>query len=132
MKTLKVKTSSRTEMKDVTSEIAKAVAETGIINGLCVAYVPHTTAAVTVNERVDPDVMLDVSDALSEQYPHEHGWRHSEGNSDSHVKSSVIGPSIAIPVENGRLTLGTWQGVFFCEFDGPRNRNLYIQVVKAE
>ena len=132
MKKIKVKTSARIEMVDVTREVQMAVTESGIESGICVAYVPHTTAGVTVNEHADPAVAKDILDALSEHFPHKRKWWHTEGNADAHVKSSLIAPSIAIPVEEGRLTLGTWQGVFFCDFDGPRNRNLYIQIIKSE
>ncbi len=131
MKKIKVKTTTRIEMVDVTHEVQQAVSESGVKDGLCVCYVPHTTAGVTINEHADPAVAEDILDALSEHFPHRRRWRHTEGNADAHVKSSLIAPSITIPVENGKLTLGTWQGVFFCDFDGPRNRNLYIQVVKG-
>ncbi len=132
MKKINVKTKTRIEMIDVTSEVSRAVKESGVKSGLCVAYVPHTTAGVTVNEHADPAVAEDILDALSEHFPHRRNWRHTEGNADAHIKSSLIAPSITIPVEDGRLTLGTWQGVFFCEFDGPRSRNLYLQILNAE
>ena len=119
-------------MVDITSEVSKAVKQSGVKDGICIAYVPHTTAGVTVNEHADPAVAEDILDALSEHFPHKRRWRHAEGNADSHVKSTLVAPSITIPIDNGSLTLGTWQGVFFCEFDGPRNRNLYVQIIKAE
>jgi secondary thiamine-phosphate synthase enzyme len=132
MKKIKVKTTTRIEMVDVTHEVQNAVKESGVNDGICICYVPHTTAGVTVNEHADPSVAEDILDALSEHFPHKRRWRHAEGNADAHVKSTVVAPSITIPVENGRLTLGTWQGVFFGEFDGPRSRDLFIQIIKAE
>ena len=114
---------------DVTAEVQKAVASSGVATGLCHLYVPHTTAAVTINECADPDVARDFEAAIDRLVPLHGSYRHSEGNSDSHVKSILVGASVTVPVEGGKLALGRWQGVFFCEFDGPRERKLNVQVV---
>jgi secondary thiamine-phosphate synthase enzyme len=129
---IKVKTEAREEMVDVTAEIQREVKKVGLQDGLCVAYVPHTTAGITINEHADPAVARDLSETLARLVPHSAAYRHTEGNADAHVKASWIGSSVAILVENGKLVLGTWQGVFFCEFDGPRSRNLYVQLIKSD
>lgn len=127
MKKLKVSTSSREELKDVTSKVKKAVNEMGLEDGICVLYVPHTTAGITINESADPDVATDIVSQLKEIAPKGQGYRHREGNADSHIKSSLIGNTSRVFVENGNLQLGTWQGIFFAEFDGPRSRNLWVK-----
>lgn len=127
MKELKVSTSSREELKDVTSKVKKAVDEMGLEDGICVLYVPHTTAGITINESADPDVATDIVSQLKEIAPKGKGYRHREGNADSHIKSSLIGNTSRVFVENGKLQLGTWQGIFFAEFDGPRSRNLWVK-----
>jgi len=132
MKRLRVKTTSRIEMIDITSEVQRLVSEEGINEGICLVYCPHTTAGVVINEHADPSVAEDIASALTEQYPHRRAWRHLEGNADAHVKSAVVGISTMIPITGGRLALGTWQGIFFCEFDGPRSRELYIQIMSSE
>jgi secondary thiamine-phosphate synthase enzyme len=125
----RVSTRSRCEMIDITSQVVSIVAESGIANGLAVVFCPHTTAAITINENADPSVPHDVLLALDDLVPRSHrGFRHSEGNSDAHCKSSLVGCSEQILVANGHLTLGTWQGIFFCEFDGSRNRKVIVQV----
>jgi secondary thiamine-phosphate synthase enzyme len=129
MVTVQVKSSRRREMIDVTGLIARAVAEAGVESGVAVAFVPHTTAGITINENADPDVQRDLLSHLEKLVPERGSWRHSEGNSDAHVQASIIGSSVAIIVENGRLVLGTWQAVFFCEFDGPRSRKLVVKVM---
>jgi secondary thiamine-phosphate synthase enzyme len=129
MKKITVKTRSRIEMLDVTAEVAVAVSETGVREGICVVYCPHTTSGVIINEHADPSVAEDINSALSEQYPHRRAWRHLEGNADAHTKAAVLGNSVTVIVSGGRLALGTWQGIFFCECDGPRNRELYIQTI---
>ena len=130
METLAVRTSRRCEMVDVTGDVADAVRGAGLKEGYAVCFVPHTTAAVTIQENADPDVQHDVLWKLEELIPHrEAAYLHSEGNSDAHLKCSLVGASELIPVENGRLVLGTWQGVYFCEFDGPRQRRLLVQCV---
>ena len=113
---------------DITSRAREALRESGIQDGICVVYCPHTTAGITINENADPDVVRDLIFALEKTYPDRAEFRHSEGNSASHLKASVIGSSATIPVRNGRLLLGTWQGVYFCEFDGPRARRFSVQI----
>ena len=129
MHTLLVKTERRTQLVDVTAQVQKAVAGSGVKQGICYLYVPHTTAAITINECADPDVARDFEAAIDRLIPAHGPYCHSEGNSDSHVKSIVVGVSVTVPVESGKLALGRWQGVFFCEFDGPRERKLNVQVV---
>jgi secondary thiamine-phosphate synthase enzyme len=129
MQTLKVKTDRRTQLVDVTAEVQKAVSASGVENGICYLYVPHTTAAITINEHADPDVARDVEGALDRLIPKTGPFRHSEGNSDSHVKAVLVGASQSVFVEGGKLVLGRWQGIFFCEFDGPRERRLGVKVV---
>jgi secondary thiamine-phosphate synthase enzyme len=129
MQTLSVKTDRRTQLVDVTSQVQKAVAASGVENGICYLYVPHTTAAITINEHADPDVARDVEGALDRLIPKTGPYRHSEGNSDSHVKAVLVGASQSIFVRGGKLALGRWQGIFFCEFDGPRERGLDVKVV---
>jgi secondary thiamine-phosphate synthase enzyme len=129
MQTLSVKTDRRTQLVDVTGQVQKAVAASGVDTGICYVYVPHTTAAITINECADPDVARDVEGALDRLIPKAGPYRHSEGNSDSHIKSVLVGASQMIHVQGGKLVLGRWQGVFFCEFDGPRERRLQVKVV---
>jgi len=124
---IKVKTSSREELKDITSEVKRAVNESGVEDGIVVLYVPHTTAGVTINESADPDVATDIIGQLENIAPRDKGYRHREGNADAHIKSSLIGNTARIFVENGNLRLGTWQGVFFAEFDGPRSRKVWLK-----
>ena len=116
-------------MVDITQDVQKAVSEGAVENGLCFVYVPHTTAAVTINESADPSVKRDVLMVLNTMVPWEADYRHMEGNSPAHVKSSLIGASELIAIENGRLVLGTWQGIFFCEFDGPRTRKVHLKLI---
>ena len=118
-------------MLDVTRKLAKAVSAQGVREGWATVYYPHTTAGVTVNENADPDVPADILGWLGAQCPCDDRWRHREGNADAHVKAVLVGPSVTIPIADGRLALGTWQGVFFCEFDGPRRRSLQVTVVGA-
>lgn len=127
MQEIKVKTSSREELKDITSEVKRAVNESGVEDGIVVLYVPHTTAGVTINESADPDVATDIIGQLENIAPRDKGYRHREGNADAHIKSSLIGNTARIFVENGNLRLGTWQGVFFAEFDGPRSRKVWLK-----
>jgi secondary thiamine-phosphate synthase enzyme len=123
-----VKTSARSEMVDVTSSVQKEISKAGVSNGICVVYVPHTTAGITINEGADPAVCRDIIGKLNDLVPPDAGYRHMEGNADSHIKASLMGSSISVIVENGRLVLGTWQKIFFCEFDGPRSRKVYVKV----
>lgn len=129
MQTLTVKTDQRTQLVDVTGQVQSAVLATKIGNGICFLYVPHTTAAIAINEHVDPDVGDDIAGALDRLLPSTGPYRHSEGNSDSHVKTVLTGTSLHVFVEDGKLMLGRWQGVFFCEYDGPRERMLVVKVV---
>ncbi|HNW91995.1 MAG TPA: secondary thiamine-phosphate synthase enzyme YjbQ [bacterium] len=130
METFAVATHARDEMIDITAEVAAAVRDSGVRDGLCTVFVPHTTAGVTVNENADPDVVHDVLKALDVAVPwRQPFYRHGEGNSAAHLKSSLVGCAQQIMVENGALVLGTWQGIYFCEFDGPRRRQCQVQVV---
>ncbi len=127
--TLAVKTHSRTELVDITGEVQAAVREAGIREGLCMIYVPHTTAAVTINENADPTVKDDILKILNKVIPWDDGYRHLEGNSAAHIKSTLVGASELVAVSGGKLQLGTWQGIFFCEFDGPRRRKVHLRFV---
>ncbi len=127
---LTLKTSSRTELIDITSKIAKQVKASGIREGLCMLYVPHTTAAVTINESADPSVRGDILMVLNQIVPWDADYRHMEGNSPAHVKSTLVGASELVAIEKGALALGTWQGIFFCEFDGPRTRKIHVRLME--
>jgi len=128
---LKVKTKAKTELIDITSEIQNLVRSSSIKEGFCMLYVPHTTAAVTINESADPSLKSDILMILNKIIPWEAGYRHLEGNSPAHIKSTIVGASELIAIENEKLVLGTWQGIFFCEFDGPRNRKVNVQLFKG-
>jgi len=129
--TLSLKTKSRIEMADITDKIQGVLDEASMRDGICVVYVPHTTAAVTINEGADPSVCVDITKRLKELVPEGAGYRHAEGNSDSHIKAALVGSSATVIVEAGRLVLGTWQKVFFCEFDGPRTRTVMLKMIGA-
>jgi secondary thiamine-phosphate synthase enzyme len=129
--TMTVKTSSRTEMKDITGSVQKEVSKTGISDGICTVYVPHTTAGITINEGADPAVCDDILNTFNQLVPRNAGYRHMEGNADSHVKASIMGSSVTVLVEKGRLVLGTWQKIFFCDFDGPRTRRVYVKLAQG-
>ena len=129
MKEIPLETHSRFEMIDITATVQKAVRDEGIKTGICLVYTPHTTAAITINENADPDVSRDILAALERVVPLSANYRHVEGNSAAHVKSSLVGASELVIIENGRLVLGTWQSIFFCEFDGPRTRKFIIKVL---
>ena len=128
--TLTVKTQSKTEFIDITSDVQQMIQSSGISDGLCMLYVPHTTAAVTINESADPSVKSDILMVLNDIVPWKAAYRHLEGNSPAHVKSTIVGASELIAVEDGKLQLGTWQGIFFCEFDGPRTRRVDLKIMK--
>jgi len=128
---ISVKSRQKTELIDITRDVENALAPANIKDGFCFLYVPHTTAAVTINESADPSVKADILMILNQIIPWQAGYGHMEGNSPAHIKSSLIGASEWVAVENGRLVLGTWQGIFFCEFDGPRNRTLQIKLLSA-
>jgi secondary thiamine-phosphate synthase enzyme len=129
MRVLRIETRARVEFKDVTSLIQKTVEETGIRSGTCHIFVPHTTAAVLINENDDPALMKDLDNFLAGLAPAERAYSHNDGNCDAHLKAAVIGSSKSLLIENGQLILGRWQGVYFCEFDGPRRRDLRLKVV---
>jgi secondary thiamine-phosphate synthase enzyme len=129
---LPVKTRERTELVDITTEVQQAVRKSGVERGLCMLYVPHTTAAVTINESADPTVKSDMLKVLNQVIPWDADYRHLEGNSAAHIKTTLVGSSEWIAIENQRLVLGTWQGVFFCEFDGPRSRKLHVRIVEEK
>ena len=131
MKEISLQTNSRVEMIDVTSAVQKAVNEEKIETGLCLVYTPHTTAAVTINENADPDVPHDILEALERAVPLRANYLHAEGNSAAHVKSSLVGASELVIIEKNRLVLGTWQSIFFCEFDGPRSRKVLISIIAS-
>jgi secondary thiamine-phosphate synthase enzyme len=127
---LAVKTSRRTELRMITREVAEIVARSGAVSGVCHIYVPHTTAGITINEGADPDVARDVELTFDRLVPRDApGYRHAEGNSDSHVKTAMVGTSQTVFIENGRLVLGRWQAIYLCEFDGPRTREVLVRVV---
>lgn len=129
MKTIHVKTKARTEFVDITGDIERAVQSGARGDGVCMVFVPHTTAAVTINESADPSVQSDILMVLNRIVPWKESYRHLEGNSPAHIKASLIGASELIGVEGGRLQLGRWQGVFFCEFDGPRTRKVHVRLL---
>lgn len=126
---IRVKTSRRTELKNLTAEIKAAVRASGCSDGICHLYVPHTTAGILINEGADPDVARDIEAALDRLVPHVGNYAHAEGNSDSHIKTSLVGSSETIFIEDGRLALGRWQAVFLAEFDGPRTREVRVRIV---
>ena len=129
METTEVTTRSRIECVEITQQVQDAVSRARVRSGAVLVCSPHTTAGVTVNEHADPDVMEDVMATLSQMVPRQGRYAHAEGNSDAHIKAVLVGSSVVLPIENGRLALGTWQGVYFCEFDGPRRRRVLVQVV---
>lgn len=129
MKEINIRTNSRTEMIDITNLVQVAINEKKVKSGICVVFAPHTTAAVTINENADPDVPHDIMAALDRLIPQNANYRHAEGNSPAHVKSSLLGASELVLIEDGRMVLGTWQSIFFCEFDGPRQRKVLVSVL---
>lgn len=124
-----VRTNSRTEFIDITHEIQRLVKESQFTEGLCQIFVPHTTAAVTINENADPSVTKDIQMELNKVIPFDDNYHHFEGNSAAHIKSSLVGCSITVIIDGGRLQLGTWQGIYFCEFDGPRQRKVWLKLL---
>ncbi|MFX0137322.1 MAG: secondary thiamine-phosphate synthase enzyme YjbQ [Candidatus Hodarchaeota archaeon] len=124
----RVKTPKREVLVSITNEISKMVRESGVKEGVCRIFVPHTTAGITINENADPAVMRDIIDFLGNMIPQSARFAHMEGNSDAHIKSSLTGPSLDVIIHNGSLILGTWQGLMFAEYDGPRNRRVYVQI----
>lgn len=128
--TISIQTACQTEFKEVTRKLQQLVTDADISEGSLLLYVPHTTAAITINENADPDVVNDIINGLNKLIPLEDNYRHLEGNSAAHIKSSLIGPSLQIIIHQGKLLLGTWQGIYFCEFDGPRSRKLHIKLTE--
>lgn len=128
MREMSIRTKSRTEMIDITSEVQDKVGRSDVVDGICTVFVPHTTAAVTINENADPSVRRDILAALNKLVPETDDYAHSEGNSDGHIKASLVGSSVQVFVRDGKLALGSWQGVYFCEFDGPRTRHVWVDV----
>ncbi len=128
---ISIKTRGRTDFVDMTGEIESIVAESGVESGICTIYVHHTTAGVTINENADPSVRSDMIDVLDRLVPWKGGYAHAEGNSAAHVKASLMGSSVAVPIDGGRLALGTWQGLYFCDFDGPRTRKATVKIVEG-
>jgi secondary thiamine-phosphate synthase enzyme len=128
-KKFEVRTNSRTEYIDITHQIQRSVDESKIQSGLCQIFIPHTTAGVTINENADPSVTRDLNMEINKVIPFDDHYQHFEGNSAAHIKSTLVGPSLTVIVENGGLQLGTWQGIYFCEFDGPRNRNVWVKIL---
>lgn len=126
---VKVQTNHTTEMINITAEVQREVTRSGVKDGLATVYVPHTTAGITINEGADPSVKEDIIDTINELVPWERVYGHAEGNSPAHIKASLVGPSEAIPLEDGRLQLGQWQSIFLCEFDGPRERYIFVKVM---
>lgn len=129
LQTLRVQTQTQTEFKDITAEVIRLVAEARVESGLCCLYVPHTTAGILINENDDPDVVADIADTLNRLVPHGASYKHSEGNANAHIKAALVGTSQTIPIEAGKLALGRWQGIFFCEFDGPRQRAVKVKIL---
>ncbi len=125
---LAIRTSSRQQMIDMTPDIERLVANSGVTTGFCFVFTPHTTAAITINENADPAVKSDILRKLEQVFPQRDEYRHAEGNSDAHIKSSLVGCSETVMIEGGRLLLGTWQGILFCEFDGPRRREVVVRI----
>ena len=125
--TISINTRDRSEMTDITSKVEEELKRSGLKDGVCFLFVPHTTAGITINEGADPSVVADIQATLNKLVPWEGSYRHLEGNSAAHIKSSLMGSSVIVLVESGRLKLGTWQGIFFCEFDGPRSRKVYMK-----
>ncbi|MFH1094565.1 MAG: secondary thiamine-phosphate synthase enzyme YjbQ [Candidatus Omnitrophota bacterium] len=130
METFSVKTSSQVELIDITSSVQAIVSKSGVSQGMCTIFVPHTTAGITINENADPSVRRDIIKELDKIVPHNDGYAHSEGNSAAHIKASLLGFSQNIIIDAGHLQLGTWQGIYFCEFDGPRSRKVFVKITK--
>ena len=131
LKYLDVYTEKRTHFVDITDEVKEVLEESGIQEGICYVYVPHTTAGVFINENADPDVKWDIENTLEKLVPWENNYQHVEGNAAAHIKSVLVGSSVSIPVSRGKLLLGTWQGIFFAEFDGPRTRKVIVKIIEG-
>ncbi len=132
IKTITVKSKARTEFIDITSEVQKIIDEEGVKHGICYLFVPHTTAGITINEGADPSVQRDIQALLSRLAPQDLNYQHREGNADAHIKSTLVGVDKFVFIEDGRLMLGTWQALYFCEFDGPRHRRVIVKIVSDD
>ncbi|MFN3532923.1 MAG: secondary thiamine-phosphate synthase enzyme YjbQ [Candidatus Brocadia sp.] len=132
MEKIYVTTHSQAEFIDITQEVNEILEKSKVKDGICCVYVPHTTAAVTINENVDPSVRKDILHELNRLVPWNGHYTHTEGNAAAHIKSTLVGSSVSVPVSSGKLALGTWQGIYFCEFDGPRRREVFIKIIKRE
>lgn len=130
MEKINVSTGKRTEFVEITPKVEEVVRKSGIENGICFIYVPHTTCGLTINENADPSVKKDIINKLEELVPENDRYSHLEGNADAHIKSSIVGHSLVVFIENGNLQLGTWQGIFLCEFDGPRKRQVWLKIIQ--
>ena len=130
LKEITIQTNTQTQILDITAQVQKIVEESGITEGLCCVFIPHTTAGVTINENADPSVKHDILMELNKIIPFNDNYSHLEGNSAAHIKASIIGSSVNVPVKNDNLLLGTWQGICFCEFDGPRRRKVYVKIIE--
>lgn len=128
---LDIHTSKRIEFVDITTKIEKLVFDSKVKDGLCIVYVPHTTCGLTINEHADPSVVNDIINQISKLIPQKDNYAHLEGNSDAHIKASLFGSSVSIIIKNSKLVLGTWQGIFLCEFDGPRKRNVFVKILEG-
>ena len=131
IQTFQVRTSKQIEFIDITRSVQEAVKKTGVEEGVCIVFVPHTTAGITINENADPSVLQDIIMELNKIVPFKDQYRHLEGNSPGHIKASILGCSQTVLIESGKLALGTWQGIFFCEFDGPRNRKVHVKAISS-
>jgi len=129
MNKISISTTEREEFIDITSKIEKIIKDAKVKDGLCVVFCPHTTAGLTINENADPSVQKDIIEHLEKLVPANKNYSHSEGNSDAHIKSALLGSSLNVIIKEGNLSLGTWQGIYFCEFDGPRSRQAYVQII---
>ncbi|MDP2944921.1 MAG: secondary thiamine-phosphate synthase enzyme YjbQ [Atribacterota bacterium] len=129
LKEITIQTNTQAQILDITAQVQNAVGESGIVEGLCCVFIPHTTAGVTINENADPSVKQDIVMELDKVIPFDDNYSHLEGNSAAHIKASIIGSSVNVPVKNNNLLLGTWQGICFCEFDGPRRRKFYVKII---
>lgn len=131
MKKISISTGSRTEFVDITSGVEDIIGKSKVKSGACHIFIPHTTAGITINENADPSVRSDIMDSLNRLIPFDAGYEHAEGNAAAHIKSTLVGTNKTIPIENGGLKLGTWQGIFFCEFDGPRQRTIFVKITEG-
>ena len=129
---VEVPTHSRTELVDITSKIEEAIKKSKIESGICIIYVPHTTAAITINENYDPSVARDITEALTRIAPYNFSYHHTEGNADAHIKAAIVGSSRTVFFENRKILFGTWQGIFLCEFDGPRKRKVFVKIIEGQ